>query len=141
MAEESIEIQKILPHRYPMLLLDKVIDVQTGKSCHAIKNITNNEAVVAGYADGKPRYPQLLMVESMAQAGGIALLSLPEFAGHIALFGGIEKAEFSGWAYPGDTLDLEVTLVKIRKNAGIGEGKVVVNGQTICSATLTFLVS
>ncbi|MCD2255702.1 3-hydroxyacyl-ACP dehydratase FabZ [Agrilactobacillus fermenti] len=141
MAEVELDIKKILPHRYPMLLIDKVIDVQPGKSCQAIKNITNNEAVVQDYADGIARYPQMLMVESMAQAGAVALLSLPEFKGRIAFFGGIEKASFNGWAYPGDTLELAVELTKLKQNAGIGEGRVMVAGKEICTATLTFLVS
>lgn len=137
----TVDIMAILPHRYPMLLIDRVLDVVAGKSCHAIKNITNNEAVVQDYQTGAPRYPQVLMVESMAQAGAIALLSMPEFKGHLAYFGGIEAAEFSGWAYPGDTLDIQVTLTKLRRNAGIGVGQVFVHGQEICHGTLTFLVS
>lgn len=137
----TVDILKILPHRYPMLLIDRVEDVVAGKSCRAIKNITNNEAVVQDYSDDNPRYPQALMIESMAQAGAIALLSLPEFKGHLAYFGGIEAAEFSGWAYPGDTLEIQVTITKLRRNAGIGVGRISVRGQEICQGTLTFLVS
>ncbi len=141
MAQANVDIQQILPHRYPMLLIDRVVALEAGKSCSAIKNITNNEAVVQGYAEGPARYPQMLMVESLAQTGAVALLSLPEFAGHIAFFGGIEKAAFSGWATPGDTLEIAVELTKLRQNAGVGEGTVSVDGQVICSATITFMVS
>ncbi|MFD1671915.1 3-hydroxyacyl-ACP dehydratase FabZ [Agrilactobacillus yilanensis] len=141
MADAAVDILKILPHRYPMLLIDKVIDVVPGQQCHALKNVTNNEAVVQDYSDQKPRYPQTLMVESMAQAGAVALLTLPEFAGHLAFFGGIDQATFNGWAYPGDILDIQVEITKLRQNAGVGVGHIFVADQEICQATLTFLVS
>ena len=115
------EIQEILPHRYPMLMLDTVEELVPGEKTVAIKNITINEEVFQGHFPGNPTFPGALTIEALAQAGAVALLSMPEFKGKTAYFGGIKKARFRKMVKPGDQMRLEVTLDRLR--GPIGEGK------------------
>ena len=114
------EIQKILPHRYPFLLIDRVLEMEEGKKCVALKNVT--------------------MIEALAQTGAVAMLSMEEFKGKIAFFGGIDKAKFRGKVVPGDTLRLEVEMIKIKRNAGIGKGIAYVDGKKVAEGELTFMI-
>ncbi len=114
------EIQEILPHRYPMLMLDTVEELVPGEKTVAIKNITINEEVFQGHFPGNPTFPGALTIEALAQAGAVALLSMPEFKGKTAYFGGIKKARFRKMVKPGDQMRLEVTLDRLR--GPIGEG-------------------
>ena len=112
------EIQEILPHRYPMLMLDTVEELVPGEKTVAIKNITINEEVFQGHFPGNPTFPGALTVEALAQAGAVALLSMPEFKGKTAYFGGIKKARFRKMVKPGDLMRLEVTLDRLRGPIG-----------------------
>ena len=116
------EIQKILPHRYPMLLIDQVDELIPGKKAIARRNVTINEEVFNGHFPKNPVLPGALIVESLAQTGAVALLSQEEFQGKTAYFGGIRSAEFRKVVRPGDILRLEVNLEKVHKNIGIGKG-------------------
>lgn len=133
------EIQEILPHRYPMLLLDKVIDLNPGHSAKALHNVSLSEPFVQANAS-ELAFPRPLIVEAMAQTGAVALLSEKQFQGKTAYFGGIKEAEFLDDAKPGDQMIIETQLTKIRRNIGVGEGTVFVNKDKIASAELTFMI-
>ena len=134
------EIQKILPHRYPMLLIDQVDELIPGKKAIARRNVTINEEVFNGHFPKNPVLPGALIVESLAQTGAVALLSQEEFQGKTAYFGGIRSAEFRKVVRPGDILRLEVNLEKVHKNIGIGKVIATVDGKKACTAELTFMI-
>lgn len=133
------EIMEIIPHRYPFLLIDKVESLE-GNKIVAIKNVTMNEYFFQGHFPVEPVMPGVLIIEALAQAGAVALLSREEFKGKIAYFGGINNAKFRRKVVPGDTLTLEVELTKIRGVAGIGKGIAYVDGKKACEAELTFMI-
>ncbi|MEN8076320.1 3-hydroxyacyl-ACP dehydratase FabZ [Clostridioides difficile] len=133
------EIMEIIPHRYPFLLIDKVIKIDENKIT-AIKNVTANEHYFQGHFPTEPVMPGVLIIESLAQAGAVALLSKDEFKGKIAYFAGINNAKFRRKVVPGDTLRLEVELTKIRGKAGVGYGIAYVEDKKVCEGELTFMV-
>ena len=135
---EAQEIQAILPHRYPMLMVDRVLDLKPGESVVAQKNVSINEQIFQGHFPGNPIFPGVLQIEAMAQAGAIALLSMPDFKGKTAYLGGIKKAKFRHMVRPGDVLRIEVTLEKLIDNAGLGKGKIYVGENMASSADLVF---
>ncbi len=134
------EIMSIIPHRPPFLLIDKVLDFESGKRITAIKNVTMNEPFFVGHFPGEPVMPGVLIVEAMAQAGAVILLSLEQFKGKIAYFGAINNAKFRGVVTPGDTLKIEVEITKIRKSAGIGMGIAYVGDKKVAEGELTFMI-
>ncbi|MDT2612378.1 3-hydroxyacyl-ACP dehydratase FabZ [Enterococcus dongliensis] len=134
------EIKEIIPHRYPMLLIDRVEELDAGKSVKAKKNVSVNEPFFQGHFPHEPVMPGVLIVEAMAQAGAVALLSMDEFKGKTAYFGGIDKAKFRKKVVPGDTLILEVELTKVRSSAGCGKGIAYVDGKKVAEAELTFMI-
>lgn len=134
------EIKKIIPHRYPMLLIDRVEELIPGEKAVAKRNVTINEELSNGHFPGNPVMPGVLIVEALAQTGAVALLSLPEFKGKTAYFGGIKSAKFRKVVRPGDSLRLEVTLEKIRNNVGLGKAIATVDGKKACTAELTFMI-
>lgn len=134
------EINKIIPHRYPMLLIDRVEELIPGEKAVAKRNVTINEELFNGHFPGNPVMPGVLIVEALAQTGAVALLSLPEFKGKTAYFGGIKSAKFRKVVRPGDSLRLEVTLEKIRNNVGLGKAVATVDGKKACTAELTFMI-
>ncbi|EKP97450.1 3-hydroxyacyl-ACP dehydratase FabZ [Lacticaseibacillus paracasei] len=137
---EAQEIQAILPHRYPMLMVDRVLDLNPGESVVAQKNVSINEQIFQGHFPGNPIFPGVLQIEAMAQAGAIALLSMPDFKGKTAYLGGIKKAKFRHMVRPGDVLRIEVTLEKLIDNAGLGKGKIYVGENMASSADLVFAI-
>lgn len=133
------EIMEIIPHRYPFLLLDKVESIEENKIV-AVKNVTINEYFFQGHFPEEPVMPGVLIVEALAQAGAVVLLKREEFKGKLAYFGGINNAKFRKVVKPGDTLKLEVELIKIKGRAGVGKGIAYVDGKKACEAELTFMV-
>ncbi|MBU3203537.1 3-hydroxyacyl-ACP dehydratase FabZ [Clostridium algidicarnis] len=134
------EIQEIIPHRYPMLLLDRVEELEPGKRVVAIKNVTINEQFFQGHFPVEPVMPGVLMIEALAQAGAVAILSMEEFKGKIAYFAGINKAKFRKKVVPGDTLKLEVEITKLKGSAGIGKAIAYVEGKKAVEAELMFMI-
>ena len=137
---DIVQIKEIIPHRYPMLLIDRVEELTEGQRIVAKKNVTINEHFFQGHFPHEPVMPGVLIVEAMAQAGAVALLSLPQFKGKTAYFGGIDKAKFRKKVTPGDTLILEVEILKIKANAGLGKGIARVDGKKVAEAELTFMI-
>lgn len=133
------EIMDIIPHRYPFLLIDKVIKVEENKII-AIKNVTANEQYFQGHFPAEPVMPGVLIIEALAQAGAVSLLSKDEFKGKIAYFAGINNAKFRRKVVPGDTLRLEIELIKVRGKAGIGYGIAYVEDKKVCEGELTFMI-
>ena len=133
------QIKEILPHRYPFLLIDRVISID-GNKIVAIKNVTANENYFHGHFPIEPVMPGVLIIEALAQTGAVAILSKDEFKGKIAYFAGIDKAKFRRKVVPGDTLRLEVELTKLRGRAGVGYGIAYVDDKKVCEGELTFMV-
>ncbi len=140
MLLNSNQIQEIIPHRYPFLLIDKVIKLDPGHSCTAIKNVSANEMQFMGHFPQEHVMPGVLIVEAMAQTGAVCILSLPENKGKIAYFAGIDKCKFKRKVIPGDTIILEIEITKQRGPIGIGTCKATVNGEIAVVAELKFAV-
>ncbi len=134
------EIMSIIPHRYPFLLIDKIEEMVPGEKVVAVKNVTMNEAFFQGHFPGRPVMPGVLIIEAMAQAGAVAILSMEEYKGKTALFGAIDKAKFRKQVVPGDVLRLEVSIIKLKTNAGIGKGIAYVGDKKAAEGEFTFLI-
>jgi 3-hydroxyacyl-[acyl-carrier-protein] dehydratase len=134
------EIQEILPHRYPFLLVDKIESVEPGVKAVGYKNVTMNEYFFQGHFPQEPVMPGVLIIEALAQVGAIAMLSLDEFKGKIGYFTGIDKAKFRKKVIPGDVLKLEVEMIKRRGPIGIGKAIAYVDGKKAAEAELSFII-
>ncbi|MDD2579039.1 MAG: beta-hydroxyacyl-ACP dehydratase [Clostridia bacterium] len=132
-------IQQIIPHRPPFLFLDEVHQL-TESTITASWHLTGRESFFAGHFPGQPVLPGVLMVESLAQAGAVCILSLPEFKGRIAYFGGMRDVRFRQKVKPGDTLILQVEIIQLRGRIGFGKGRVLLGDKLAASATLTFAI-
>ncbi|MFA5536247.1 MAG: 3-hydroxyacyl-ACP dehydratase FabZ [Bacillota bacterium] len=137
---ESVDIQKILRHRFPFLLVDRILELEEGKRALGIKNVSINEPFFQGHFPDYPVMPGVLIVEALAQVGAVALLSLPEYAGKLVFFAGLEKVRFRRQVIPGDVLKLEVELVNLRSRIGKGTGKALVGDELACEAELLFAI-
>ena len=137
---EAAEIMRIIPHRYPFLLVDRVVELEPGKRVVALKNVTANEPQFTGHFPERPIMPGVLMVEAMAQAGAVAVLTLPEYRGKLALFAGIDDCRFRRMVVPGDALRLEVTVEKLRGMFGRARAVASVEGEVAVEATLSFII-
>ena len=140
MELNSNQIAEILPHRYPFALVDRITDYQPGQWAKGIKCVSMGEPVFCGHFPQQHVLPGVLILEAMAQVGAIALLSVPENRGKIALFGGVKNARFKRQVTPGDVLEMECVLTKQRGNVGIGQCRAVVSGEVACTAELLFAV-
>jgi len=134
------QIMEIIPHRQPILMVDQIIELEPGKRVVGLKNISANEPVFAGHYPGNPIFPGVLIVEALAQAGAVALLSQPEYAGRVPIFAGIDECKFRKPVLPGDQLRLEVEIVAVRRGLGIGKGKAFVGDNMVAEAIIKFAV-
>jgi len=135
------EILEFLPHRYPFLLIDRITEFEPTKRLVAIKNVTINEPFFQGHFPGYPIMPGVLVVEAMAQAGGIIMLhEIEDRASKLVVFTGIERAKFRRPVTPGDQLRIEVDVLSFRTRAGKIQGRATVDGKLACEATLTCAV-
>jgi len=137
---DSVEIQKILPHKYPFLLVDKITELEEGKSVTGIKNVTVNEPFFQGHFPGNPIMPGVLICEALAQAGAVMLLSTPENKGKLGVFTGINNFKFRKQVVPGDVLELHVELVKSRHGMGIANAKATVDGAVAAAGEISFAI-
>ena len=134
------EIKKIIPHRYPFLLVDCIEELEPGVKAVGYKNVTVNEPFFQGHFPEEPVMPGVLIVEALAQTGAVAILSKPENKGKIAYFGGIDKCRFKRKVRPGDKLRLETRIIRQKGPLGIGEAIATVDGEIAVKAELTFMV-
>ncbi|MBU3190118.1 3-hydroxyacyl-ACP dehydratase FabZ [Clostridium bowmanii] len=134
------QIQEIIPHRYPFLFVDKIEELEPGKRAVGYKNITMNEYFFQGHFPEEPILPGVIIIEALAQVGAVALLSMEDYKGKIAYFGGINKARFRKKVVPGDVLRLEVEIIKMKGPVGIGKAVATVNGAKVAEAEITFAV-
>jgi 3-hydroxyacyl-[acyl-carrier-protein] dehydratase len=136
------EIKDILPHRYPMLLIDRVLemDIEEKMYVKGYKNLSANEAFFQGHYPEEPIMPGVLQIEALAQAGAVAILSMEKFKGKTPLFAGTNKVRFKNKVVPGDRLDLYCEIVKIKGPIGIGKGIASVDGKTVCEAEILFAI-
>ena len=140
MELNSNQIQEILPHRYPFLLVDKIIDFEPGVKAIGRKCVTANEMQFLGHFPQKHVMPGVLIIEALAQTGAVAILSKEENKGKIALFGGIKNARFKRQVFPCDVLELHCEIIKEKGPVGIGKAEAYVDGKIAVTAELTFAI-
>ncbi|PKM66001.1 MAG: 3-hydroxyacyl-[acyl-carrier-protein] dehydratase FabZ [Firmicutes bacterium HGW-Firmicutes-2] len=134
------QIQEIIPHRAPFLLIDRVDDLVVGVSATATKNVTFNEYFFQGHFPAEPVMPGVLIIEALAQTGAVAILAKEENRGKIAYFAGIDKAKFKQKVIPGDVLKLEVEIIRSKGPIGIGKATASVDGKIATECELKFFV-
>ena len=134
-------ILDVLPHRYPFLLVDRVLELEPGVRAAGIKQVTINEWFFQGHFPGQPVMPGVLIVEALAQVGAVALLSQADHAGKIVYFAGIDGVRFRRPVVPGDTLHLTVELTRLRGRVGKGRGEARVDGRLAAEGELTFALA
>ncbi|WP_029422337.1 3-hydroxyacyl-ACP dehydratase FabZ [Alicyclobacillus macrosporangiidus] len=132
------DIRKILPHRYPLLLVDRVVALEPGKFAAGIKNVTANEPHFNGHFPDYNLMPGVLIMEAMAQLGGIALLTVPELKDKLPMFAGIDHARFRGQVRPGDRLEMETYIDRLRGSMGKGHGVAKVDDKVVAEGEILF---
>ena len=132
------EIKEIIPHRYPFLLIDRILEVEEGKRAVGLKNVTANEEFFNGHFPDYPVMPGVLIIEALAQVGAVAILKLEENRGKLAFFAGIDNCRFKEQVKPGDQLRLEVEIVRLRGPIGKGKAVATVDGKVVCETELMF---
>ena len=137
---EAADIMRIIPHRYPFLLVDRVVELVPGERAVGIKQVTANEPQFTGHFPERPIMPGVLMVEALAQTAGVAVMTLDEYRGKLGLFAGIDECRFRRMVVPGDTLRLEVTVEKLRGMFGRVKGVATVDGEVAAEAVLSIII-
>ena len=132
------QIKKIIPHRYPFLLVDKIVELEEGKRAVGIKNVSANEEYFNGHFPEYPVMPGVLIIEALAQVGAVAVLSMEENRGRLAFFAGIDKCRMKRQVKPGDQLRLEVEMTRMRGTFGKGKAVATVDGEVAVEAELRF---
>lgn len=134
------QIKEIIPHRYPFLLVDKVLEMDEGKRVVGLKNVSANEPFFAGHFPEYPVMPGVLILEALAQVGAIAVLDMEQNKGKIGFLAGVDKCRFKREVKPGDQLQLEVEIIRMRGAIGKGKGIATVNGEVACEAEIMFAI-
>ena len=134
------EIMNIIPHRSPFLLVDRIEDMEVGKRAVGKKCVTYNEPFFAGHFPQEPVMPGVLIIEALAQVGAVCCLSAEENKGKIGFLGGVNKAKFRGKVVPGDVLNLEVEMIRVKGPVGVGKGTATVDGKVVASGEITFMI-
>lgn len=134
------EIKDVLPHRYPFLMIDRVEEVIEGKSAKGYKNVTINENFFNGHFPDYPVMPGVLILEALAQMGAICILSMDEFKGKIGFLVGADKVRWKKQVMPGDKLNLEIEIVRLKGSIGVGKGKATVDGNLVCEGEIMFAI-
>lgn len=134
------QIKEIIPHRYPFLLIDRILEVEEGKSAVGIKNVTGNEDFFNGHFPQYPVMPGVLIVEALAQVGAVAMLKKEGNRGKLAFFTGIDKCRFKRQVKPGDQLRLEVEMIRFKGPIGKGKGIATVDGELVCETEMMFAI-
>ena len=137
---EAADIMRIIPHRYPFLMVDRIIELEPGKRVVGLKQVTANEPQFTGHFPGRPIMPGVLMVEALAQTAGVGVMTLDDYRGKLGLFAGIDECRFRRLVQPGDTLRLEVTVEKLRGMFGRVRGVASVEGEVAVEATLSIII-
>jgi 3-hydroxyacyl-[acyl-carrier-protein] dehydratase len=134
------EILDILPHRYPLLLVDRILELEPGRRAVGLKNVSANEEFFQGHFPRLPIMPGVLIVEAMAQVGGVLLLAVEEYRGKVPLFAGVDKVKFRQAVVPGDQLVTEAEIVRIWQSRGVGIVRTVgrVDGKVVAEAEMKF---
>jgi 3-hydroxyacyl-[acyl-carrier-protein] dehydratase len=140
MELDTKAIQEIIPHRYPFLLVDRIVEWEAGKRAVGIKNVTVNEPFFQGHFPEYPVMPGVLIVEALAQVGAVAVLGMDENRGKLAFFAGIDKFRFRDQVKPGDVLRLEVELLRVKGAVGKGKGTAKVGERTVAEGELMFAI-
>ncbi|AOT70056.1 3-hydroxyacyl-ACP dehydratase FabZ [Geosporobacter ferrireducens] len=134
----NVDIQKIIPHRYPFLLVDRIVELEPGKKAVGIKNVTINEPFFQGHFPGNPIMPGVLIVEAMAQVGAASMLCLEANKGKLGVFTGIDELRFKRQVIPGDTLRMEVEMIAVKRNIGKAQAVAYVGDEVACKGILMF---
>ena len=137
---EAADIMRIIPHRFPFLLVDRIVELEPGRRVVGIKGVTANEPQFTGHFPGRPIMPGVLMVEALAQTAAVAVMTLDEYRGKLGLFAGIDDCRFRRMVVPGDSLRLEVTVEKLRGMFGRVRGVATVDGEVAVEATLSIII-
>lgn len=135
------QIQEIIPHRYPFLLVDRIVELEEGKRAVGIKNVTINEPFFAGHFPDYPVMPGVLITEALAQVGAIAMLHLEENRGKIGFLAGLDGFRFRGQVFPGDTLRLEVEIIRLKGSIGKGRAVAKVDDKIVAEGEIMFALS
>ena len=135
---DSQAIERILPHRYPFLLVDRIIELEVDKRIVGIKNVSLNERYLAHAADGTPVLPPTILTEAIAQVGAIMILAKPENRQRLPFFAGIKRVRYPRPVHPGDVVEIEATVLRLRSRMGILKGIGRVNGKIVVEGTMTF---
>ncbi|MDF2592924.1 MAG: 3-hydroxyacyl-[acyl-carrier-protein] dehydratase FabZ [Clostridia bacterium] len=136
----NIDIQNIIPHRYPFLLVDKIVEIEYGKKAIGIKNVTVNEPFFQGHFPGNPIMPGVLIVEAMAQVGAVSILGMEQNKGKLAVFAGIDNMRFRKQVVPGDTLRMEVEMLVFKRGIGKAKAEAYVGDEMAASGELMFAI-
>lgn len=135
------QIMAVIPHRDPMLLVDEIVELDPGVRAVGLKHVTDHEFWVAGHYPGMPIMPGVLVLEALAQTGGVAMMVKPELQGKVPLFAGLENVRFRRPVRPGDTLRLEVQITKMRGPIGRGAGRAFVGDELAAEAEVIFALA
>lgn len=135
------QIMDLIPHRYPFLFVDRITELEPGVRSVGIKNVSAGEPYFSGHFPGKPVMPGVIMIESMAQVGACALLSLEKYQGAMAYLAGVDRIRFRRQVLPGDVLLISTELIKVKGGVGKARGKITCEGQIVCSGEFLFAIS